>query len=150
MPIDDLMEVIFSALRNGYSVAWDGDVSDTYFTNENGVAFVPEVKWERYFKESKDSYLSVYQKEIKEINQSDRDKTIMNQTTTDDHLMHLVGITKDQFGNQYFLTKNSWSDKSNDFGGYLNMSEKYVRLRTLAIMVHKDAIPKHIAKKIGL
>ena len=26
-------------------------------------------------------------------------------------------------------------------GGYLNMTEDYMRLKTIAILVHKDAIP---------
>ena len=50
----------------------------------------------------------------------------------------------------YFATKNSWGDDSNDFGGYLNMSESYVRLNTVAIMVHKDAIPEKLAVKMGI
>lgn len=150
LPIDDFMEVMYNALENGYSMVWDGDVSDKYFTHKNGVAFVPEVKWQRYDELSEKEFISRYQKEVAEVTQEDHDKTIYNQTTTDDHLMHLVGITKDQFGNKYFMTKNSWSAKSNDFGGYLNMSDKFVRLRSIAIMVHKDAIPKKIAKKLGI
>ena len=35
-------------------------------------------------------------------------------------------------------------------GGYLYMSETYVKMRTLAILVHKDAIPKEIRKKMGI
>lgn len=150
LPIEDLMEVMYHAIEHGYSIVWDGDVSDKYFSHKNGVAFVPEIKWQKHFDDDLDDYLKVYQKEVDSITQKERDKTIFNQSTTDDHLMHLVGITKDQYGNTYFLTKNSWSEVSNDFGGYLNMSDKYMRLRTIAIMVHKDAIPKVIAKKIGL
>lgn len=150
LPIDELLEVMYAALEDGYSMVWDGDVSDKYFTHKNGVAYVPEVKWARYDEESEKEYISHYNKEVAEVTQADRDKAFFNQTTTDDHLMHLVGVTKDQFGTKYFITKNSWSQKSNDFGGYLNMSEKFIRLRSIAIMVHKDAIPKKIAKKLGL
>ena len=28
--------------------------------------------------------------------------------TTDDHLMHITGIAKDQNGTKYYITKNSW------------------------------------------
>jgi bleomycin hydrolase len=48
------------------------------------------------------------------------------------------------------MTKNSWGTDLNNNGGYLNMSEAYVRLNTIAIMVHKDAIPKAIRKKLKL
>jgi bleomycin hydrolase len=64
--------------------------------------------------------------------------------------MHLTGMLKDQNGTLYYITKNSWSATSNNNGGYLNMSEAYLRMNTIAIMVHKDAIPKDIRKKLGL
>jgi bleomycin hydrolase len=48
------------------------------------------------------------------------------------------------------MTKNSWGTERNKFGGYLNMSESYVRAKTIAIMVHKDAIPSEIRRKLGL
>ena len=70
--------------------------------------------------------------------------------TTDDHLMHLTGITKDQNGTKYYITKNSWGTERNTFGGYLNMSESYVRAKTIFLMVHKDAIPAAIKQKLGI
>jgi bleomycin hydrolase len=73
-----------------------------------------------------------------------------NFTTTDDHLMHLTGIVKDQNGTKYYITKNSWGTDRNPFGGYLNMSESYVRAKTISILVHKNAIPAEIKTKLGL
>jgi len=73
-----------------------------------------------------------------------------NFSTTDDHLMHITGITKDQNGIKYYITKNSWGPESNKYGGYLNMSEQYVRAKTLFIMVNKNSIPPEIKSKIGL
>lgn len=64
--------------------------------------------------------------------------------------MHIVGSAEDGRGTRYYLTKNSGGEESNDFGGFLYMSESYVRLKTIAIMIHKDAIPKHIADKLGI
>jgi bleomycin hydrolase len=70
--------------------------------------------------------------------------------TTDDHLMHVTGIAEDLNGTKYYITKNSWGTERNAFGGYLNMSESFVRGKTIYIMVHKDAIPKAVRKQLGL
>ena len=76
-----------------------------------------------------------------------RQESFDNYKVTDDHLMHLTGLFKDNNGNNFFLTKNSWGAKSNDFGGFLYMSDAFLRLHTVAILVHKDAIPKQLARK---
>jgi bleomycin hydrolase len=70
--------------------------------------------------------------------------------TTDDHLMHLVGTAKDQNGNLYYITKNSWADDSNSNGGMLYMSRNFVELKTTAIQIHKDVIPADLKKKLGI
>ncbi len=73
-----------------------------------------------------------------------------NYTSTDDHLMHFTGIVEDQHGTRYYITKNSWDDDSNDKGGYRLYVRSYVRLNTVAFMIHKDAVPKKMAEKLGL
>jgi bleomycin hydrolase len=131
LPIDELMEVMFYALNSGYSVCWDGDVSEELFQHKNGKADLP-------------------QEQIGKVNQELRQKTFLNRTTTDDHLMHLVGLSKDSKGRTCFYTKNSWGAKSNNYGGYLHMTEDFVRLKTIAFIVHKDAIPESIKAKLKL
>ncbi|MCY1634436.1 aminopeptidase C [Marinifilum sp. D737] len=159
VPIDDLMEVMNHAIENGYSVCWDGDVSEKGFSHRKGYAVLPAVKetdmsnseiakWEDGV-ENKTEKPKGNTNEPK-VTQELRQKTFDNFQTTDDHLMHLTGIVKDQNGTLYYKTKNSWADDSNKFGGYLNMSEAYVKLKTVAIMVHKDALPKHLKKKLNL
>ncbi len=149
LPVDEFMEVINYALDHGYSVAWDGDVSEKGFSHKNGLAIVPAKPWESMSKAEADSAFRHPVKEL-QVTQAMRQKTFDDYETTDDHLMHLVGTAKDADGTVYYLTKNSWGTKSNKYGGYLFMSEPYVRLKTLAIMVHKDAVPKEIRKKLGI
>ena len=149
LPVDDLIEVMKKAITAGYSVAWDGDMSDKGFSHKNGVALVPEEDWENMSDEVKDSVFVKPGKE-KQITQEMRQEAFANYTVTDDHLMHLTGMAKDKNGTYYFLTKNSWGPESNDFGGYLYMSESFVRLHTMALMIHKDALPGEIKKKLGL
>ncbi|NQU80784.1 MAG: aminopeptidase, partial [Bacteroidetes bacterium] len=136
LPVDDLIEVMKKAINAGYSVAWDGDMSDKGFSHKDGVALVPETDWEDMSDEVKDSVFVKPGKE-KKITQEMRQEAFGNFTVTDDHLMHLTGMAKDKNGTYYFLTKNSWGPESNDFGGNLYMSESFVRLHTMAFMVHK-------------
>lgn len=163
VPIDDMVSIIKNSLQNGYTVCWDGDVSDRGFSHKNGLAIIPEMqpvstsgtemsKWEQMSEKERAELIYNF-KEIraeKIVTQEMRQEAFNNFQATDDHLMHLVGLVKDQTGKDYFITKNSWSDKSNDYGGLLNMSESFLRLNTIAIMVHKDAVPKGIRTKLNL
>ena len=131
VPIDELMEIMYNSLNNGYTVCWDGDTSEKTFTHKKGKADLPE-------------------KQIGKVGQALRQETFFNRTTTDDHLMHIVGLSKDATGRNCFYTKNSWGADSNSYGGYLHMTDDYVRLKTLAILVHKNAIPENIRQKLNL
>ena len=163
LPIDEMMEVIKSELKKGYSVCWDGDVSEHGFSHKNGVAIAPETdvklmesadrtKWESMADKDKMAQLYAFTGPVPErkITQEKRQKSFDTQQTTDDHLMHLTGMVTDQNGTIYFKTKNSWGTNRNTSGGYLNMSEAYVRLNTIAILVHKNAIPRTISSKLDL
>jgi len=66
--------------------------------------------------------------------------------------MHIVGLAKDQAGNRFYLTKNSWgvTPTTGPNKGYVYMSRSFVLMKGMAIMVHKKAIPAAIAAKLGL
>jgi len=149
VPIDELILIIDNAIANGYSVAWDGDVSEKEFDKKNGYAIVPikEVS-EEADKDEEDKDEQPIQEKV--ITQEMRQETFDNHTTTDDHLMHITGIAEDQTGAKFYYTKNSWGTKDKKYGGYWYMSLPYVRLKTIAIMVHKDAIPPEIKTKLGM
>jgi aminopeptidase C len=63
--------------------------------------------------------------------------------------MLIYGIAKDQIGNEYYLVKNSWGI-SGKYDGIWYASKAFVRYKTMNIVVHKDALPKAIAKKLGI
>lgn len=164
LPLDEMIETVDYALNNGFTVCWDGDVSEKGFSFKNGVAINPEVKKVEDFSntdrarfekmDEKERLEEVYKfeqpyPEIK-VTPEIRQEGFEAFVTTDDHLMHLTGIAKDQNGTKYYITKNSWGTDRNKFGGYLNMSESFVRAKTIYVMVHKDAIPKAIRTKLSL
>lgn len=164
LPLDEMMETMDYALNNGYTVCWDGDVSEKGFSFTNGVAINPEVKkvddyattdrarFEKLDEKGRLQEVYKFERPYPEINVTPevRQEGFEAFVTTDDHLMHLTGIAKDQNGTKYYITKNSWGTERNKFGGYLNMSDSYVRAKTIFIMVHKDAIPKAIKAKLGM
>ncbi|MCF8361092.1 MAG: aminopeptidase [Prolixibacteraceae bacterium] len=163
VPLNEMMEIMDYALENGYSIAWGADVSDRGFSSKkHGVAVVPEAditemsdselsKWESLSeaKKQKELYKFDGPGAEKEITQAMRQIDFDNFTSTDDHGMHIIGVANDQNGTPYYIVKNSWGDY-NDYDGYFYASKPYVALRTIDFMVHKDAVPKAIAKKLGI
>lgn len=157
--LDEMMNTIDNAIMNGYTVAWASDVSEKGFSFKNGLAIVPEdpdkiVKTGEDNKnfsdagaEKKGGVFDAPGQE-KVITPELRQEAFDNFETTDDHGMHITGIVKDQQGNKYYIVKNSWGTKHNDCDGYFYASEAFVRYKTMNILVHKDAVPKDLAKKL--
>ena len=146
--MNELTEIIDNALKNGYTVAWAGDVSEKSFSWKNGVAFVPEKKVDDMTAEEKADMFNGPKKEAV-ITEEMRQKAFDNYTTTDDHGMHIVGISKDQNGKEYYIVKNSWGT-TNDYKGYLYMTKEFAKYKATAIMLHKKAIPATIATKLKI
>lgn len=147
LPLDDMMAVIDNALNNGYTVCWDGDVSEQgYVFMPTGVAVLPaDPRTDMQTIAASSSIIE----EVEYVDQAMRQAGFESFTTTDDHLEHITGIATDPAGTMYYITKNSWGERG-PFGGYHYMSEKYVRAKTVSILVHKDAIPSDIKAKMGL
>ncbi|MGB0864158.1 MAG: aminopeptidase C [Saprospiraceae bacterium] len=148
VPFADMERITDNAVNLGYTVAWDCDVSEKGFSSKNGVAVLPAKSWKDMTKEEA---ANVFKAPVKEqvVTQEMRQTTFDDQSTTDDHLMHITGIAKDKKGNKYYQVKNSWGEVS-EFKGYLYASKAYFQLKTVAVMVHKDAIPSDIQKKLGI
>lgn len=159
LPIDEFMEVMYNAIDKGYTIAWGSDVSEKGFTR-NGLAVLPveEKKaaagsdQERWVGKAADEPKEEAQAELPEEQVYDdamRLDGYNRKTTTDDHGMHIYGTAQDQNGTKYFIVKNSWGD-AGKYKGVWYASDAFVRAKTLNIVVHKDALPKHIAKKLGI
>jgi bleomycin hydrolase len=132
LPLDEFQRVADFALSKGFTVAWDADVSEKTFDARKGFAYVDN-----------------FQNEPK-IDQVKRQEAFDNYETTDDHLMHITGTGKDDKGNTYYLVKNSWGTEGLANAGFQYISVPYFRYKTVCMIVHKDAIPKEIAVKLGM
>ena len=160
LPIDELMEVMYNAIDKGYTIAWGSDVSEKGFTR-NGIAVMPVEKeakpaagsdQEKWVGKSTEKAAEEVKSELPEemtITQEMRQDGYDRKTTTDDHGMHIYGLAQDQNGTNYFIVKNSWGE-AGKYKGIWYASDAFVRYKTLNIVVHKDALPKTIAKKLGI
>lgn len=158
LPIDEFMTVIENAVNNGYTVAWGSDVSEDGFTRD-GIAVVPQMnrtdltgsdmaRWTGLTMADKRKELTSKPMPEMEITQEMRQKAFNNWETTDDHGMLIYGMAKDQNGKEYYMVKNSWGT-NNKYKGTWYASKSFVKYKTMNILVHKDALPKEIAKKLG-
>lgn len=149
LPLEELRQVMSSAIDNGYTFAWGADVSEKGFMRADGLAIVPETPYAQMDDETKKSLGMKPVKQL-EITQAMRQEAFDNYETQDDHGMHVIGKVKDQNNTLYYLVKNSWGPKSNECDGYFYASESYLLCKTTTIMLHKKAVPPAIAKKLGL
>ena len=164
LPIDEFMEVMNYAIDNGYTIAWGSDVSEKgWLRGDNaGIAVLPDLEAKsnndagtdmaRWIglsasDRAKEGYSKPTPQRI--VTQEDRQIAYDNYETGDDHGMLIYGKAKDQLGNNYFIVKNSWGDYGK-YEGSLYASEAFVRYKTMNIIVHKDALPKHIKKALGI
>lgn len=60
--------------------------------------------------------------------------------------MHIIGIAENNKGQRFYIVKNS--TEGANCGGYLYMSKDFLLLKTISVMVHKNAIPIEIGGKI--
>ena len=162
LPMDEMAEVIDNAIRNGYTVAWGGDVSEDGFTR-NGLALLYDeqkaqglegsdmAKWLKLTASEKKSKLADLGINAPELtpSQETRQEEYDNWTLTDDHGMLIYGIAKDQNGKEYYMVKNSWG-KTGKYDGIWYMSKNFIVAKTMDFMVNKNAIPAKIRKKMGI
>lgn len=139
LPLDEFMRVVDYALHRGYSIEWDGDVSERGFMAREGLALLLDDS-------TKFEGLPNIPNEMA-VDQKSRQIAFDKQITTDDHLMHITGIAKGPDGEHYYLVKNSWGTKVS-FQGYLMMSEPYFAMKTVCIYVHQDAVPDFVKSNI--
>ncbi len=147
LELDEFMQVIDHALENGCSLVWDGDNSERSYSHQQGVAILPKKEWYKRTAMERANICKIPEKE-KKVDQKFRQESYDNYNTTDDHLMHIIGRAEDQNGTTFYKAKNSWGAESNKYGGYIYLSESYMRSKTISVMLHKDGLPPRVAKLV--
>ena len=130
IPLDDFMNLLKKALKEGFSVSIGGDVSEAGYCPLQDVAIIPTF-------DIPSEYIDEHARQFR----------FDNGTTTDDHGIHVVGYTvKD--GTTWFLIKDSGSGSRNgNAKGYYYYHEDYVKLKMMNFSVHKS-VAEEILKKI--
>ena len=129
VPLDDFMKTIKNAIKNGYTMAIGGDVSEPGYDSWTKCAVVPTFDIPSNY-----------------IDENARQFRFSNKTTTDDHGIHLVGY-EEKNGVTWFLIKDSGSGAYNTGDkGYYFYREDYVKLKIMDFMVHKDMFKDYFSK----
>jgi len=137
VPLDDFMTVFKKSIKAGYTMAIGGDVSEAGFlAREANAALIPS-----------------FDIPSAAIDENARQFRFSNETTTDDHGMHVVGyLEKD--GVTWFLIKDSGAGsrnggiENNKNFGYYFFHEDYIKLKMMDFMVHKTMMKELLPKFI--
>ena len=130
LSVDTMMRTIVQALKHGHPVCWEGDTSEKGFDFSQGTA--------------------VLQGSPRHVSQQDRQRAFETRHTTDDHCMELCGLAHDGYGRRFFIAKNSWGT-GNRFGGFMYLEYNYVKLKTIAVYISRNAIlPNTMLSKYAL
>ena len=161
VPMDEMMRIIDNAIANGYTLAWGADVSEVGFTRK-GIGVMPDADkgadltgsdaahWLGLTDKDKKEELTRKPLPEMEVTQEMRQQAYDSWENTDDHGMQIFGTAHDQNGKRYYMIKNSWGTQKSDYKGIWYISEAFMKYKTNDILVHKNAIPKDIRKKLGI
>lgn len=162
VPMDEMMEIFDNAVKEGYTIAWGGDVSEEGFTRQ-GLAYAVDTKkaeslsgsdmarWLKLTAEKKRNIIDSLGCMVPEIvpTQQMRQERFDNWELTDDHGMLIYGLAKDQNGKEYYMVKNSWGE-TGKYKGIWYMTKAFIAANTMDFLINKNAIPAKIRQKLGI
>lgn len=142
LPLNEMTELVRSAVKGGYTVLWDADVSNDGFMQDKGLALLMPAVRPAQDAINADMLERTPNAEI-------RQRLYEDLTTQDDHLMHITGVEKSKGGKDFFIVKNSWGAIGPD-NGYINVSEAYFNINTISLVVPKAALSTALLSKLGI
>ncbi len=142
VPMTEMAAITKNAVKAGYTVLWDADVSNDGFAPDKGVALNME--------QGKKIDGNVFNLSEEFARPETRQRLYESLTTQDDHLMHIIGLERSSNGRAFFVVKNSWGTQVGPYGGFVNVSEDYFNINTVSLVVPKAAISKALLDKLQL
>ena len=121
LPADSLIDVIVNSLKARMAVCWEGDVTEKGYSFAKGIAIID--------------------KDASDITDADRSRMLQRFQTTDDHAMSIIGMAHSKSGERFFILKDSHGT-ANAYGGYIYMSEAYLKAKTILLVVDKSVMRK--------
>lgn len=118
LPIDRFYNSIVKALKSGFSVPIGGDTSEPGYNRYAGIAFVPECDIPQAY-----------------IDQDAREFRINNETTGDDHAVHIVGYVNINGVDWFLIKDSSRTAYQSDHPGYYYYRGDFLKLKTLNAVV---------------
>ncbi len=125
----DMQMIVDTALSRGWSLGWEGDVTETGFNYFGGYAALADSAWQYDAQR-----LENYQTEV----------------TERDHMLQITGSGFDENGKKWYRMKNSWGTWLSKYKGYLYMEENYFRMKTVILFVNKKGLPETMKRKLGM
>ncbi len=143
VPLDNLIGLVKDAVKKGFTVMWDTDVTNRGWMSRKGYALAID---------HKPAQGDTLDPDVPEhpYSQTYRQKLFDELITQDDHLMQITGLSKDKKGKEFFIVKNSWGTRSGPFGGYVYVSIPYFAINTVTIILPKAALNKNLADRIAV
>lgn len=111
LPLETLMNLLEDLLHHGHSFVWDGCLHGGY-NMQTGTAILPQGT---------------------PVSESLRSQQFLQGTLTDDHMMHIIGLTRID-GQPYFIAKNSVG-QAGPYQGLLCMHADFLRMKTISVLV---------------
>ena len=124
VPLPVFYDAFKTAVRNGFTVAIEMDNTEPSYQTTGRYCFIPD-----------------FDLPARDIAQAARELRFLNGATSDDHAIHIIGWAT-LGGEDWFLAKDSWKVVWQDGNqGALFLHGPYVKLKVLALVVHRDGIP---------
>lgn len=140
---EDLISILSKSVNAGFSAIWCGNVDKEQIFDAENVAIVPATKFTGNENTTITDKNPFPEKSISGDDRQTQFETLLEKKLAN---MLVTGISKDKKGTAYVVAKNvcETGDKT------LNLSDSFVKLNTVYLIINKKALPDNIKASLGL